>query len=204
MRYANKRPCVRGVVVAALAATALAAGAMTLSSVAVGASTHAAHHASIQTSATGNTTKTIKFSGKYAGIVTLVVNASTSATTVTSIAGKGTATIVGKGSVAGSGGSAATSQECPIPIHGTAHITGPGGKVTFRVLTSKSLGCSSGSSGKVTVTFHGTAVVTGATGKAKGLSGTISFHGSFPLPGTTGRESGKYTATLSGTLHQKS
>src|ERR1019366_6089223 len=164
---------VRGAAVAAAALTALVAGAMALPSYAVGASTHATHQGRSTANVIDKTTKKVKFTGKYAGTVTLIVNASTYKVTVSSVTGRGTATIVGKGTVAGSGSATPSGSACPIPINGTAHITGPGGKISLRVLTAHSTGCSSGSSGKVTVTFKGSAIVTGATGKAKGLTGTI-------------------------------
>ena len=192
--------------VATLLTIGLTVGALAISTSAVGASMGATKSASRSTPGhVGATSKKVAFSARYSGTVTMVINGSTGAVAVSSITGTGSAAIIGKGTVAGTGSAQASDAACPtpFPLQGTGHITGPGGKITFRVLSSKSTGCSSGTSGAVTVTFHGAALITSATGKAKGLTGTVAFHGSFPLAGTSGKQSGKFTASLTGVLTKK-
>jgi len=147
---------------------------------------------------TATKTKTVAFSGKYAGTATLLIN--NSSVTISSITGTGTATpsLLGASAVSGSGSGAASAQ-CD-PFGGKGSITGKSSKITFTVTSSTSQGCSSGQSGPVTVTFKGVAKATGGSGKAKGATGSLKFSGSLNLGGTSGTQSGHYSVTLSGKL----
>jgi hypothetical protein len=143
--------------------------------------------------------KTVPFSGHYRGTASLLID--NGSVTISSVAGKGTGSLVGNSTVIGKG-SASSSAQCD-PFTGTGSITGAGAKLILRVVQTKSSGCSSGESGPVTVTFTGLALVTGGSGKAAGASGTLKFNGTLKLGGVSGSQNGPYAVTLTGNLKVK-
>ncbi len=144
------------------------------------------------------TTKSVSFSGHYAGRASLIID--NGSVTITSLSGQGTSTpsIMGASKITGHGTAAASSQ-CD-PFQGTGTMVGAKSKITFSVSNSTATGCSSGESGPITVTFHGTAKAIAGTGKASGAKGSLHFSGSLKLGNTSGSQSGSFTVTLSGTL----
>jgi hypothetical protein len=143
--------------------------------------------------------RSVKFTGNYKGTAQLLID--NGVVTISSVKGNGTGTVVGKSTVMGKG-SASASAQCD-PFTGTGFIQGPKAKINFKVLQSKSSGCSSGLSGAVKVAFHGVAQATGGTGAGAGASGTLSFKGTLALGGTSGKQAGSYTVALTGTLQLK-
>ena len=144
--------------------------------------------------------KKVAFSGHYSGTVDLLIN--NGSVTISSVRGKGTATLVGASSILGTG-SASASAQCD-PFGGLGSISGKTGTIKLSVASSTSQGCSSGESGPVTITFHGTAKATGGTGEASGATGTLKFNGTTKLGGTSGRQNGSFSATISGELAVRS
>jgi len=141
-------------------------------------------------------TKQVAFSGHYTGLASLLIN--NGAVTISSVKGKGSATLVGASSLGGKG-SASASAQCD-PFGGLGSISGAKGKIDISVASSTSRGCSSGESGPVTVSFHGIAKATGGTGDAAGAAGSLKFSGTLKLGGTSGHQSGSFSATLTGKL----
>lgn len=143
-----------------------------------------------------NVAKTVAFSGTYKGKANLLID--NGSVSIRSIAGTGSNSLLGAGSVEGKG-SATSSAQCD-PFTGTGNIVGAHGTLHLVVTQSKSTGCSSGESGPITVKFHGTAVVKSGTGKAKGAKGTLGFSGVLDLGGTSGAQDGPYTVKITGHL----
>lgn len=142
--------------------------------------------------------RTVAFAGRYNGTAALLINNGTATISAVQGSGTGTATLVGKSTIKGSG-SASASALCD-PFAGKGAIIGTGGTINFTVANSTSKGCSSGESGPVTVSFKGIAKATGGTGKDKGASGSLVFKGTLKLGGTSGSQSGSFTVTLHGRL----
>jgi hypothetical protein len=158
-----KRFCTSLVAVAALALTA--------------ASIAAAHPA-----------KTVTFSAKYAGQASASVNGQ-----VANIAanGTGSGTLIGAGSITGTGTGDASSQPC-VPFGGLGKMTGTAGTtVSFKVITS-SQGC--GDEGGHVFTLKGYATVLKATGKLAKAKGQLKFTGVYDRDG--GTFSVKFTGLL--------
>ncbi|MHB1974731.1 MAG: hypothetical protein ACYCR4_10695 [Acidimicrobiales bacterium] len=175
---------------AAAAAAGLAAGPTVVGAPAARASVPSTRAAA---------TKALAFSGHYSGNVAVLID--NSRVTISSVAGRGSGTLVGPSTVSGKG-SASASAQCD-PFGGTGSIAGPTARIDFLVTSSTSQGCSSGESGPVTVTFKGIAKATGGTGKARGVSGSLVFKGSLKLGNTSGSQKGDFTVTVSGHLALK-
>lgn len=153
----------------------------------------------LQGSAVGATRpRTVAFVGHYKGTAALLINNGTATISSVHGSGTGTASLVGKSTIRGSG-RAGASALCD-PFSGKGAILGTGGTIRFAVANSTSKGCSSGESGPVTVTFKGVAKAIGGTGKDKGASGSLVFAGTMKLGGTSGSQSGTFTVTLHGRL----
>jgi len=144
-------------------------------------------------------TRTVSFSGHYHGVASLLIN--NGVVTISSVAGVGTATLLGASTVAGKGTASSTAQ-CD-PFTGKGSLSGAHGKINLTVTDSKSQGCSSGQSGPVKVTFQGVAVAEGGTGTASGATGSLDFKGTLNLTNTSGSQNGPYTVTLTGSLTVK-
>jgi hypothetical protein len=149
------------------------------------------------------TAKTVKFSAKFTGKASLLID--NSAVTISSISGTGQNSLFGKSAVSGNGKAPKSGSSLCDPFGGKGTIASGANKITFVVTQSSSQqGCSSGESGKVTITFHGVTKATGGTGKASGAVGSLKFSGTLHLGGTSGSQSGSFTVSLSGNLAVKS
>lgn len=148
------------------------------------------------TSATASA-KVVSFKGHYSGTASLLINGN--AITIQSVKGKGSASIVGAGSIVGTGSADSSSGQACVPFKGTGSMKGASGTIKFSV-TTKSQGCGDSATAPVTVSVTGFAKVTGGSGKAKGAKGTLSFTGTLNLNGTSGAQSGAFSGKLSGKL----
>ena len=178
-----------------LGASAVVVVAVTFGAVSVASAVPVSHRGAVVV----HTTKKVKFTGTYTGTISLLINGTK--VTATSVAGSGSATWLGKSTMAGHGTSS-TAAQCE-PLNGTGALTGSGSKLNLTILT-KSTGCGSGYTAPTTVNVSGTAKVTSGAGKFKGATGTLSFSGHFTLPSTTAKSNDKFTAKLTGTLTTKS
>jgi hypothetical protein len=142
-------------------------------------------------------TKVVTFKAKYSGTSSLLIE--NSSVKILSVDGTGSASVVGAGSISGTGNGTGANGLC-VPFKGKGKITGSTGTISFSVNVTKSQGCSSGQSGPVTVAVTGTIKVTGGSGKAKGASGTLTFKGKLKLNDTSGSQSGTFSGSLSGNL----
>ena len=144
-------------------------------------------------------TKKVHFKASYSGTIALLW--SSTGVTATSVKGSGTATLLGKSTVAGKG--AGTAASTCNPFSGTGTLTGAGSKIVVKVVSSsKQQACAANSAAPTPVIVNGVATVVSGTGKYKGAKGTLTFKGSFSIQSTTAgsTESDSFSATLSGTL----
>jgi hypothetical protein len=153
--------------------------------------------ASPATTSAAAKTKVVSFKSSYTGTASLLIDSSS--VKILSVAGNGSASLIGAGSISGTGNGTGASGLC-VPFTGKGAIKGSSGSIKFSVNASKSQGCSSGQSGPVTVTVTGVAKVTGGSGSAKGAKGNLRFTGTLKLNDTTGAQSGTFSGTLSGKL----
>jgi hypothetical protein len=140
-------------------------------------------------SAVGSSTN---FKATYKGKVTEVVNGSTVNATPN---GKGTATLIGKGSITGKVVGNTSNPPC-TPITGTGVLKGAKGSLKLS-LTNKpapSRACAAGQDDQNNITYSGSAKVTGGTGVLKKASGTLHYYGHYD------RGTGAFNFTLTGTL----
>jgi hypothetical protein len=149
------------------------------------------------TSSAATKTKVVSFKARYTGTASLLID--NSSVKILSVAGIGTASLVGSGSISGTGDGTGANSLC-VPFTGKGAIKGSTGSIKFSVNATKSQGCSSGQSGPVTVSVTGLAKVTGGSGSAKGAKGNLKFKGTLKLNDTTGSQSGTFSGTLSGKL----
>lgn len=141
--------------------------------------------------------KVVSFKGTYNGTATVLIDSSS--VKIVSVKGTGSASLIGAGSVSGSGDGTGASGQC-VPFTGNGVIKGVSGTIKFFVTSNKSQGCSNGQSGPVTVAVDGVAKVTGGSGKAAGARGNLKFKGTLKLNDTTGSQSGAFTGRVSGNL----
>ena len=152
--------------------------------------------------------KKVKFVGTYKGTIGLLMVGTAGGTAnsvkVTSVKGTGTGTLLGRGTVTGTGSAPAGAQTDPLTGKGV--LSGSGSKLLVTVVTTKSYGTAAAESTPTSVSVSGTAKVTSGTGKYKGVSGNLTFKGSFSVKSNSAgsSESDAFTATLSGTLTIKS
>jgi hypothetical protein len=152
-----------GVVVAALVAgTALAAGAAG--------------------------SKTVPFTGKYAGKA--VVRITEAKADIASAAAVGTATLLGKSRLAGKG--AGVGADPCGTFGGPGSITGTGGKLNFVIAPTGGSAC--GDESGETFALLGRATVKGGTGKYLRAKGTFKFSGTYT------KSSGAFQIKLIGSL----
>jgi len=142
-------------------------------------------------------TKKISFKGTYSGTASLLIE--NSSVKILSVAGTGKSSVIGSGSLSGTGKGTGANGQC-VPFNGKGSLKGASGTIKFSVTSSKSQGCSSGQSGPVTVTVTGSAKVTSGSGKAKGAKGTLKFSGTLKLNDTSGSQSGAFNGKLTGNL----
>jgi hypothetical protein len=131
--------------------------------------------------------KKVVFAGKYAGAATTKVDGNTATIAAN---GKGTATLLGAGSITGLG-SGDTSQQPCIPFTGTGSMKGAGGTVTFKVIPGSSA-CGDEGGHNFTITSH--LAVLKATGKLAKAKGTLKLTGAYS------HDDGSFSVKVSGTL----
>jgi len=147
--------------------------------------------AGLATAGVTGSSKVIPFVATYAGTATVKV---TGTTADISAKGAGTAAVIGKGSMAGvgAGNTAGVGAEQPcVPFTGTGAMTGPKGKVLFKVLPGSS-GCGDEEGNIFAVS--GKAAVTKATGKLLKAKGTLKFTGTYD------KGAGTFSVKFSGQL----
>jgi hypothetical protein len=132
-------------------------------------------------------TKPVPFTGKYAGQATTAVNGSV---VNISAKGAGSGTLLGAGSITGTGTGDSSQQPC-VPFGGTGTIVGAGGTIFFKANTGAS-GC--GDEGGHNFTVKAYLVVTKATGKLAKAKGTLK------LTGLYSRDDGSFSVKVAGTL----
>jgi len=173
-------------------ASAAVVVAMSLGAVSVAGAAPAAHR-----SVAPHATKTVSFTGNYSGTIALLISGTK--VTASSVKGTGSATLLGKSTMSGTGVSSAAAT-CDA-MSGTGSLVGSGSKLTLKILAG-SKGCGSYPA-PTTVSVTGTAKVLSGAGKYKGAAGTLKFSGSFTLPSSTKGSTDKFTAKLSGKLTVK-
>jgi hypothetical protein len=132
--------------------------------------------------------KSVPFTAKYSGQASTKVDGNTANISAT---GTGIGTLIGKGTLTGTGTGDSSQQPC-VPFGGLGKLTGVASTtVTFKVITS-SQGC--GDEGGHVFTLKGTATVLKATGKLAKAKGTLRFTGLYDRDG--GTFSVKFTGTL--------
>lgn len=131
--------------------------------------------------------KPIAFSAAYAGTASVQV-----ADQVANIAanGKGTAGVIGAGTITGAGKGDASQQPC-VPFTGPGKIVGAKGTIAFTVLTG-STGC--GDEGGQVFSISGKAKVVKATGTLAKATGTLKFTGVYD------KGAGTFSVKFKGTL----
>jgi hypothetical protein len=138
-------------------------------------------------SAVGSSTN---FTASYSGKVTEVVNGSAVKATPK---GTGKATLIGKGTLAGTVAASTDSTTGCSPLSGPGTLKGTKGTLKLKLLTG-SRGCAASQDDQNHITFSGKAKVTGGTGALKKASGTLSFLGHY------NRGTGAFDVKLVGTL----
>jgi hypothetical protein len=144
-------------------------------------------------------TKKVAFKGSFSGTIALLW--SSTGVTATAVKGSGTATLLGKATMAGKG--AGTAASTCNPFSGTGTLVGAGSKLVVKVVSSsKTQACAANSAAPTPVIVNGVATIVSGTGKYKGAKGTLTFKGSFSIQSTTSgsTETDSFSATLSGTL----
>jgi hypothetical protein len=137
--------------------------------------------------ATAASAKTVPFKGSYAGRAIVRASGDTAALSAT---GVGTGTVIGKGTLTGTG-IGANQEPCPV-FSGKGTMTGKTGRINFTVMQGAT-SCPGASDSDPNV-LKGTVKVVGGTGVFKTAKGTLT------LGGTYSRATGKYAATFSGKL----
>ena len=143
-------------------------------------------------------TKTVAFKGSYSGTASLLISGKS--IKVMSVKGRGSASVVGAGTLSGTAKGTSNGSSSCVPFNGSGAIKGASGTIKLSTSISSAKGCSSGQSGPVTITITGTAKATGGTGKAKGANGNLRYTGKLHLKNTTGSQSGSFNASISGKL----
>lgn len=131
--------------------------------------------------------KSIAFSGTYAGQASTKVTGNVASISAT---GTGKGSLIGAGKITGAGTGDSSQQPC-VPFGGTGSITGASGSIAFKV-TSGANGC--GDEGGHVFSLKGYMLVTKATGKLAKAKGTIKFTGVYD------RDNGTFSIKLTGTL----
>jgi hypothetical protein len=130
----------------------------------------------------------VPFTAKYSGQASTKVDGNTANISAT---GTGIGTLIGKGTLTGTGTGDSSQQPC-VPFGGLGKLTGVAGTtVTFKVI-STSQGC--GDEGGHVFSLKGTATVLKATGKLAKAKGSLRFTGLYDRDG--GTFSVKFTGTL--------
>jgi hypothetical protein len=138
------------------------------------------------------TVKKIAFVGSYSGQASSKI-ASGSSTADLSATGTGKGTLIGAGSITGTGTADSSQQPCP-PFGGKGTIKGAKGTIYFTVV-SGSKGC--GDDGGHNFSLVGYLLVTKATGALAKAKGQLRFTGSYS------RDDGTFSIKLRGTLKKR-
>ncbi|HUZ16651.1 MAG TPA: hypothetical protein VMU72_10825 [Gaiellaceae bacterium] len=129
------------------------------------------------------------FTATYKGHVTEVVTGNAVKATPK---GNGKATLIGKGTLTGAVAGNTSNPPCS-PLSGPGTLSGPKGKLKFKLLTG-SRACAAGQDDPNNISFSGSAKVTGGTGKARKAHGTLRYSGHY------NRGTGAFNVKLTGTL----
>jgi hypothetical protein len=133
--------------------------------------------------------KTVAFTASYAGTANVQVNGNTANISAN---GTGKGTVLGSGSITGTGTGDSSQQPC-VPFSGPGVMTGTAGKLTFTV-PAGAQGC--GDEAGQVFSVVGKATVTKGTGKLLKAHGTLKFTGTF------NRGDGTFSVNFKGTLTQ--
>jgi hypothetical protein len=135
----------------------------------------------------GRHSTVVAFTGHYAGKASVQISGN-----VATISAKGTGkgTLLGAGSMTGLGTGDSSQQPC-VPFGGTGKITGPGGTITFKLLSGAS-GC--GDEGGHTFAIVAHLTVLKATGKLAKAKGTLK------ITGTYNHDDGSFSVKVFGSL----
>jgi hypothetical protein len=139
--------------------------------------------------ATSAPARTAAFSATYTGTATEKVNGQIVSATAK---GKGTATVIGKSTIAGTVTATTANPPCS-PFKGPGVIAAKLGKLKVNVLPT-SRGCAAGEEDQDNISLNGTVKVNGGTGKYRAAKGTWRFTGHY------NRANGSFTVKLRGTL----
>jgi len=143
--------------------------------------------AAVAAAAAATATKSIAFTGKYAG--TAVTKQTDNNVDITAN-GTGTGSLIGAGKIVGNG-SADSSQTPCVPFLGTGAMSGAKGVLNFKVVPGTT-GCGDEGGHVFSITGHATVLkATGALAKAKG---TLKFTGTYD------RGAGTFSVKFFGTL----
>ena len=137
--------------------------------------------------AVAGTSKALPFLATYSGTATTKVANSIATISAT---GTGTGTVIGKGSVSGLGTGDTSVQPC-VPFTGTGLLSGPGGKLSFKVIPGSS---ACGDEKGEVFSISARATVTKGTGKL------LKAKGSLKITGVYDRTAGTFSAKFFGTL----
>jgi hypothetical protein len=116
-------------------------------------------------------TRTREFVAVYTGHGTGQVSGTSASGQATAV---GSASFIGKGTLAGSAIGTFTSQTCVV-FSGSATLSGSSG--TLRLAAHNANACASGDASSVS--FSGSAAIKGGTGTLAGAHGTLSFTGTY-------------------------
>lgn len=133
---------------------------------------------------------TITFTGTYKGKATERVNGDVITALV---AGTGTATLIGKGTLGGNVVATTIADSPCAPLKGPGTIKGLKGTIKLSLL-STSRGCAASEDDKDNISVAGSAKVVGGTKKFLKARGTLRFTGHY------NRTSGAFTLKLTGKL----
>jgi hypothetical protein len=140
------------------------------------------------TAASALPSKTVLFTGSYAGQASTKVTGNVADILAS---GKGSGAPIGAGKITGTGTGDSSQQPC-VPFAGTGTLSGPGGVLTFKVPTGAN-GC--GDEGGHVFAIKGIFQVTKATGKQ-----LAKAKGSLRFSGTYNHDDGSFSIKLTGSL----
>jgi hypothetical protein len=141
----------------------------------------------VATAASALPSKSVPFSAKYSGQASTKVQGNVADISAT---GTGSGSLIGAGKLTGTGTADSSQQPC-VPFGGIGSMTGAGGSITFKVITT-SKGC--GDEGGHVFSLKGTATVLKATGKLAKAKGSLRFTGVYD------RDGGTFSVKFIGTL----
>lgn len=129
------------------------------------------------------------FKASYRGTVTEKVSGST---VLAAPRGRGTGTLIGKGTLIGQVTATTANPPC-TPLKGPGTLTGAKGKLKITLLTT-SRACAAGQDDQDNISFSGSAKITGGTGIFRRAKGTLRYSGHYD------RATGAFNVRLLGTL----